>query len=78
MNVFYSDLAEQKGRIDTMNIVKAVIEDTKVIPEALMNILLSEKDFFGTQLTKKGNDSVLTPPSNELLFRDFHYSKTDK
>lgn len=53
MNVFYSDLAEQKGRIDTMNIVKAVIEDTKVIPEALMNILLSEKDFFGTQLTKK-------------------------
>lgn len=40
-SVFYSDLAKQNGHTDTMNIVKVVIENRKVLPEAPMNILLT-------------------------------------
>lgn len=40
-SVFYNDLAKQNVHIDTMNIVKGVIENRKILPEAPMNILLT-------------------------------------
>lgn len=46
MSAYYTDLSKQKDTIDTMIIVKGVIEKIKVLTEAPMSILSSENDFF--------------------------------
>lgn len=70
MSNIYTYLKTQKDPIDTMNIVKGVIENLKVLTEASQIILLFEKDFFGSPLPKKDIDYLLISVLNELFFRE--------
>lgn len=64
MSTFYINVNTSKDPIDTMNIVKGVIENLKVLSEATIDILFFNKDFFGGTLLKKDRDSLLIPPAN--------------
>lgn len=69
MNKFYTNLKECKNPIDTMAMVKNVIEELKKKMEDSKAILLAEKDFFGDVLPAAAKE-IMVAPTNRQLFQD--------
>lgn len=67
MNMFYTDLAKEQSPINTMKIVKDVIENLKKFDDP-QNILVAERDFFDNTLPREETEKLMVTPNNQILF----------